>query len=136
MVRKLHLNENNENKQWEAFLHPAYLDDVPYTCACCLKKFPAVPSHGMYIDGFEPDGRHYIFAITPNNRVGNGVNYDPYNLPKEDYEGGIFKVVVSEKSDDEGFTWRNFCKKCWPKLTKYSPEELGKMFKSVEELDY
>lgn len=67
---------------------------------------------------------HFIYEYTKDNRVGNSVNYDPYNLPPEDSEGGIFKVVVGEEADDEGYRWLNFCRNCWPKLTSKSPEEI------------
>ena len=77
---------------------------------------------------------HFIYEYTKDNRVGNSVNYDPYNLPPEDSEGGIFKVVVGEEADDEGYRWLNFCRNCWPKLTSKSPEEIYTEY-SGEDLD-
>lgn len=67
---------------------------------------------------------HFIYEYTKDNRVGNSVNYDPYNLPPEDSEGGVFKVIVGEEADDEGYRWLDFCRNCWPKLTSKSPEEI------------
>lgn len=105
-----------------ATLWSAYIDDE-YKCACCGKPFPA-GHNSVHLSGHKPDGMHFIFEYTKENREGNGVNYDPYNLPKEDPEGGIFKVVVGEDADDEGYRWLNFCRNCWPKLTSMSPEEI------------
>lgn len=103
-------------------LWSAYIDDE-YKCACCGKPFPA-GHNSVSLGGHKPDGMHFIFDYTKENRVGNGVNYDPYNLPPEDSEGGIFKVIVGEEADDEGYHWLNFCRNCWPKLTSMSPEEI------------
>ena len=126
MVRKIKIKEEFKSNKWEAFLWPAYLDDV-YTCSCCHRKFPA-GHNTIYLDGYEPDGMHFIYAYTDDNRIGNSVDYDPYNLPKEDSEGGIFNVVVANTDDEEGYEWRNFCRNCWPKLTKYTPEEIADMY--------
>ena len=144
MVRKLHLNEESndyyknleyyrsseyaESGEWYADLWNAYLDDESYTCSCCGKKFPPA-SNSVIFNKTEPDGMHFIYKITGNNRVGNNINYDPYHLPKEDNIGQPFKVIVYNENDDEGYHWRNFCRNCWPKLKKYTPEELAKMFK-------
>lgn len=139
MVRKLRLSESESNsRKYVVDLWNAYLDDTPYTCACCGKKFPSVEARGAYIDGQVPDGMHFCYTVTGENRMGNSINYDPYHLPKEDSYGALFKVVVSPEDDDEGFEWKNFCRNCWPKLTKYTPEELGTndRFKTVSELDY
>ena len=105
-----------------ADLWSAYIDDE-YKCACCGKPFPA-GHNSVRLGGHKPDGMHFIFEYTKENRVGNSVNYDPYNLPPEDSEGGIFKVIVGEEADDEGYRWLNFCRNCWPKLTSMSPEEI------------
>ena len=105
-----------------AVLWPAYIDDE-YKCACCGKRFPA-GHNSVSLGGHKPDGMHFIFEYTKENRVGNSVNYDPYNLPPEDSEGGIFKVIVGEDADEEGYRWLNFCRNCWPKLTSMSPEEI------------
>ena len=103
-------------------LWSAYIDDE-YRCACCGKPFPA--GHGsVQLGGHKPDGMHFIYEYTKENRIGNSVNYDPYNLPPEDKTGGIFKVIVGEEADDEGYRWLNFCRNCWPKLTSMSPEEI------------
>jgi len=136
---KLHLNENNydwrnqeyaEAGDWYVTMWPAYTDDV-YTCACCGKKFPS-GHNSVYLDGYEPDGMHFIYKYTKENRDGNSINYDPYNLPPEDETGGIFKVVLCNENDDEGYYYRNFCRNCWPKLTKYSPEQLATKFEPVD----
>lgn len=105
-----------------AVLWPAYIDDE-YKCACCGKRFPA-GHNSVSLGGHKPDGMHFIFEYTKENRVGNSVNYDPYKLPPEDSEGGIFKVIVGEDADEEGYRWLNFCRNCWPKLTSMSPEEI------------
>lgn len=105
-----------------AVLWPAYIDDE-YKCACCGKRFPA-GHNSVSLGGHKLDGMHFIFEYTKENRVGNSVNYDPYNLPPEDSEGGIFKVIVGEDADEEGYRWLNFCRNCWPKLTSMSPEEI------------
>lgn len=105
-----------------ADLWSAYIDDE-YKCACCGKPFPA-GHNSVRLGGHKPDGMHFIFDYTKENRVGNSVNYDPYNLPPEDSEGGIFKVIVGEEADDEGYRWLNFCRNCWSKLTSMSPEEI------------
>lgn len=105
-----------------ADLWSAYIDDE-YKCACCGKPFPA-GHNSVRLGGHKLDGMHFIFEYTKENRVGNSVNYDPYNLPPEDSEGGIFKVIVGEEADDEGYHWLNFCRNCWPKLTSMSPEEI------------
>lgn len=105
-----------------AALWPAYIDDE-YECACCGKRFPA-GHNSVSLGGHKPDGMHFIFEYTKENRVGNSVNYDPYNLPPEDPEGGIFKVLVGEDADEEGYRWLNFCRNCWPKLTSMSPEDI------------
>ena len=136
---KLHINENDidygsreyaESGEWYAMLWDAYDDDV-YPCACCGKKFPE-GRFDAYLDGYEPDGMHYIYEITEENSIGNGVDYDPYKLPPEDNVGAIFKVVVANENDDEGYYWRSFCKNCWPKLNKYTPEQLADKFPPVE----
>ena len=105
-----------------AALWPAYIDDS-YKCACCGKSFPA-GHNSVQLGGHKPDGMHFIYEYTKDNRVGNSVNYDPYNLPPEDSEGGVFKVIVGEEADDEGYRWLDFCRNCWPKLTSKSPEEI------------
>ena len=149
MVRKLHLKEAEsdnyynsldyyrspeyaESGDWYATMWNGYIDE-PYTCACCGRKFPT-GRNDVYLDGYEPDGMHFIYRLTKENRDGNGINYDPYNLPPEDSEGSIFKVVVCNENDDEGYYWRNFCRNCWPKLTKYSPEELADKFEPGDKL--
>lgn len=123
---KLHMNENIELNEDDskcfATLWTAYIDDE-YKCVCCGKKFPE--GHGtVYLGGHKPDGMHFIYEYTKENRVGNSINYDPYNLPPEDETGGIFKVVVGEEEDEEGYNWLNFCRNCWPKLTNMSPDEI------------
>lgn len=118
--------EYAESGKWCATIWNAYIDD-PYTCACCHKKFPA-GRYDAYLDGYEPDGMHFIYRLTKENRDGNGVKYNPYNLPPEDEEGCIFKIDVYNTNDDEGYYDRFFCRNCWPKLTKYSPEELANKF--------
>lgn len=144
---KLHINENDdyyknldyyrspeyvEFGEWYATLWNAYIDDS-YTCSCCGKKFPA-GRNDVYMSGYEPDGMHFIYEFTKENRVGNEINYDPYNLPPEDEKGGIFKVVVANENDDEGYYYRNFCRNCWPKLTKYTPKQLAKKFEPGDKL--
>ena len=124
--------EYAESGDWYATMWNGYIDE-PYTCACCGRKFPA-GRNDVYLDGYEPDGMHFIYRLTKENRDGNGINYDPYNLPPEDSEGSIFKVVVCNENDDEGYYWRNFCRNCWPKLTKYSPEELANKFEPGDKL--
>lgn len=123
---KLYFDEsielNEDDSKCFATLWTAYIDDE-YKCACCGKKFPE--GHGtVYLGGHKPDGMHFIYEYTKENRVGNNINYDPYNLPPEDETGGIFKVVVGEDVDDEGYNWLNFCRNCWPKLTDMSPDEI------------
>lgn len=123
---KLYFDEsvelNEDDSKCFATLWTAYIDDE-YKCACCGKKFPE--GHGtVYLGGHKPDGMHFIYDYTKENRVGNNINYDPYNLPPEDETGGIFKVVVGEEEDDEGMKWLNFCHTCWPKLTNMSPDEI------------
>lgn len=133
-MKKLKLREwtreDAESGKWYAKLWSAYLDDE-YTCACCGRKFPA-GHRTVYLDGYEPDGMHFIYRYTKENRVGNSINYDPYDLPPQDETGGIFKVIVYNEMDDEGYYWRNFCQKCWPKLTKYSPEQLASMYEPID----
>ena len=119
-----------ESGDWDIFLWNAYLDD-DYKCACCGKRFPPGRSD-VYLGGYKPDGMHFIYDFTKENRVGNSINYDPYNLPPEDMEGGIFKVVLANENDDEGYYWRNFCRNCWPKLKKYSPEQLADMYEPID----
>lgn len=141
-IMKLRIKENDrdfyrtkeyaESGDWDVVMWNAYIDE-PYTCACCGKKFPA-GRNDVYLNGYEPDGMHFIYRLTKENRVGNGINYDPYNLPPEDEEGCIFKVVLCNDNDDEGYYYRNFCRKCWPKLTKYSPEELANKFEPGDKL--
>lgn len=137
MVKKLRINESNDDRrsrsesgEWYAELWNAYLDDE-YTCACCGKKFPA-GRYSVNMGGYTPDGMHFIYEFTKDNRIGNSINYDPYDLPPEDEVGGIFKVVVCNENDDEGYYWRNFCRNCWSKLKKYSPEELASMYEPID----
>ena len=139
---KLHINENDrdyyrtkeyaESGDWDVVMWNAYIDE-PYTCACCGRKFPA-GRLDAYLGGYKPDGMHFIYSLNKQNRVGNNINYDPYNLPPEDEVGGIFKVVLCNDNDDEGYYYRNFCRNCWPKLTKYSPEELANKFEPGDQL--
>ena len=124
------LNCDSSKDDCFAVLWSAYIDDE-YKCACCGKSFPA-GHNSVQLDGHKPDGMHFIYKYTKDNRVGNGVNYDPYNLPPEDSEGGIFKVVVGEEADDEGYRWLNFCRNCWPKLTSKSPEEIYNEYSVAE----
>jgi hypothetical protein len=136
MVKKLRLREwsrereDAESGSWDVMLWPAYLDNE-YTCACCGRRFPEARGD-VYLGGYTPDGMHFIYEYTKENSVGNGVNYDPYNLPPQDDVGGIFKVVLYNEMDDEGYYWRNFCQRCWPKLTKYSPEKLASMYEPID----
>ena len=116
-----------------AALWPAYIDDE-YKCACCGRTFPA-GHNSVSLGGHKPDGMHFIFEYTKENRVGNSVNYDPYNLPPEDPEGGIFKVLVGEDADEEGYRWLNFCRNCWPKLTSMSPEEIYAKYSEDDSLN-
>ena len=120
----------SESGTWYADLWNAYIDDE-YTCACCRKKFPA-GNNSVYMGGNKPDGMHFIYEFTKENRVGNNINYDPYHLPSEDEKGGIFKVVVYNECDDEGYYFRNFCRNCWPTLTQYTPEELANMYEPID----
>ena len=124
------LNCDSSSDDYFAALWSAYTDD-DYKCACCGKSFPA-GHNSVQLDGHKPDGMHFIYKYTKDNRVGNSVNYDPYNLPPEDSEGGIFKVVVGEEADDEGYRWLNFCRNCWPKLTSKSPEEIYNEYSIAE----
>lgn len=124
------LNCDSSKDDYFAALWSAYTDD-DYKCACCGKSFPA-GHNSVQLDGHKPDGMHFIYKYTEDNRVGNSVNYDPYNLPPEDSEGGIFKVVVGEEADDEGYRWLNFCRNCWPKLTSKSPEEIYNEYSVAE----
>ena len=122
--------EYAESGEWYASLWNAYLDDE-YTCACCGRKFP----HGRYdsyLSGYKPDGMHFIYEFNKENRVGNSIKYDPYDLPPQDDIGGIFKVVVANENDDEGYYWRNFCQNCWPKLDTYTPEELAARYEPAD----
>ena len=124
------LNCDSSKDDCFAALWSAYTDDE-YKCACCGKSFPA-GHNSVQLDGHKPDGMHFIYKYTKDNRVGNSVNYDPYNLPPEDSEGGIFKVVVGEEADDEGYRWLNFCRNCWPRLTSKSPEEIYNEYSAAE----
>lgn len=128
--KKTDLNCDSSEGDCFAVLWSAYIDDS-YKCACCGKSFPA-GHNSVHLDGHKPDGMHFIYKYTKDNRVGNSVNYDPYNLPPEDAEGGIFKVVVGEDADDEGYRWLNFCRNCWPKLTSKSPEEIYAEYSASE----
>ena len=105
---------NNNRELIEAFLWNAYLDVEPYTCAWCGRKFPAQPDTGVSMTG-PADDMHYNYHITAENIDGNSVNYDVFDLPKEDTDGCNFKVILAKKSDDEGQEWKNMCKHCWPK---------------------
>lgn len=122
--------EYAESGKWCATIWSAYIDE-PYTCACCHKKFPA-GRNDAYLDGYAPDGMHFIYRLTKENRDGNGVKYNPYNLPPEDEEGCIFKIDVYNTNDDEGYYDRFFCRNCWPKLTKYTPAELAAKYEPID----
>lgn len=54
-----------------AVLWPAYIDDS-YKCACCGKSFPA-GHNSVQLGGHKPDGMHFIYEYTKDNRVGNSV---------------------------------------------------------------
>lgn len=128
---KLFIKESNSNsKKCSAWLATAYIDD-PVRCTCCGKKFPA-GHNTVYLDGHEPDGMHFIYTYTQENRDGNSINYNPYNLPPEDAEGGIFKVWVGEDDDDEGYRWLPFCHTCWPKLTDMTPDEIYAQYSGTD----
>lgn len=114
---KLHLKENFEELDVYSFMHNIYTQYY-VTCACCGHKISNDNTTVFFNNTSRPDA----YTYSPND--GNGVYYDPHNLPAEDEVGATFVPVIAETEDYEGYHWKDYCKPCWEKLKYKSDEEI------------
>lgn len=114
---RLTINEGINPNLIDVFMWNAYIDEpFEYECASCGK--PLDPTD--YLSGEESD-----YFIYDKSGANGGLN--PYNLPKEDNVGNPFIPVMSLQGDDEGYAWKNFCKRCWNTKVKRD-KDLAKWF--------
>lgn len=112
-------------KQYDSFMQNVYTLNM-VTCSCCGKVMP-IPNDSVLFNNGESDD---FYTFRPNN--GNGVTYDPRNLPEEDRIGAFFTPVIFDEEDQEGYEWRDFCKPCWERLKHKSDEYLYNKYPAAE----